>query len=147
MLLSFLVSGVALSSCLTPPGARPAGALASAPPALPRTDAGKPSAVPGLPNAFVWAATAPLIVPRSDPKHDLVAVKDPMVVRFNDRWHVYASSVGRGGIYGMVYTSFADWKDAPSAPLYYMRSTEAPRAALLPVMDRGKSGRPVDAAA
>ena len=123
VLLSLLVLGVALSSCLTPPGARPAGAIASAPPAVPRTEAPKPVAVPGLPGAFAWTASAPLIVPRSDPKHDLVAVKDPTVVRFNDRWHVYASSVGRGGIYGMVYTSFADWKDAPSAPLYYMDQT------------------------
>jgi endo-1,4-beta-xylanase len=122
-LLSLLVASAALSSCLTPPGARPAGALASAPPAVPAADAAKTIAVPGLPGVLAWTATAPLIVPRSDPKHDLVAVKDPTIVRFNDRWHVYASSVGRGGIYGMVYTSFADWKDAPSAPLYYMDQT------------------------
>ena len=52
-----------------------------------------------------------------------VAVKDPTVVRYKDRWHVFASSVARGGIYGMVYTSFADWSDAPKAPLYYMDNT------------------------
>ncbi|HVV49588.1 MAG TPA: non-reducing end alpha-L-arabinofuranosidase family hydrolase, partial [Polyangia bacterium] len=45
------------------------------------------------------------------------------VVRWNGRWHVYASSVARGGIYGMVYTSFADWSDAPKAPLYYLDQT------------------------
>jgi hypothetical protein len=70
-----------------------------------------------------WTSSAPLIVPRSDASHDLVAVKDPTVVRYNDRWHVYASSVARGGVYGMVYTSFTDWSDAPKAPLYYMDRT------------------------
>ena len=44
-------------------------------------------------------------------------------MRFNDRWHVYASSVSSSGAYNMVYTSFADWKDAPSATLYYMDQT------------------------
>src|SRR5579863_9559899 len=112
--------------CLTPPGDRAPVALASAvpepPPREPVTGA-KPIAVPGLPGAIAWTASNPLIVPKSDAKHDLLAVKDPSVVRFNERWHVYATSVGRGGTYGMVYTSFADWKDAPSAPLYYMDRT------------------------
>jgi endo-1,4-beta-xylanase len=62
-------------------------------------------------------------VPISDATHDLVAVKDPSIVRFNDRWHVYASSVSRAGAYNMIYTSFADWSAAPSAPFYYMDQT------------------------
>jgi endo-1,4-beta-xylanase len=121
---------LALASCLTPPGAPPqsaAGAPAAAPAPAAAAAVPRPSvsrrAVPGLPPAIAWTSSAPLIVPKSDAAHDLVAVKDPTVVHFNGRWHVYASSVGRGGIYGMVYTSFADWKDAPAAPLYYMDQT------------------------
>ena len=64
-----------------------------------------------------------MIAPRSDAMHDLLAVKDPTVVRFNDRWHVYASSVSTAGAYNMVYTSFADWTEAATAPLYYMDQT------------------------
>ncbi len=78
---------------------------------------------PGLPARMAWTSTQPLIVPVSDPTHDLVAVKDPTVVRYGDRWHVYATSVGRGGIYGMVYLSFADWTQAPRASLYHMDKT------------------------
>src|SRR6185369_6070914 len=122
------VASVALGSCLTPPGPPPqpaqSAASVSAPPATPPPAAPparpKPVAVPGLPAVVSWTSSAPIIVPKSDAAHDLVAVKDPTVVRYNDRWHVYASSVARGGIYNMVYTSFADWKDAPGAPLYYM---------------------------
>lgn len=70
-----------------------------------------------------WNSTGVLIAPISDATHNLVAVKDPTVVRFNDRWHVYASSVSTTGAYNMVYTSFADFGEAGSAPLYYMDNT------------------------
>jgi endo-1,4-beta-xylanase len=70
-----------------------------------------------------WNTGAPVIAPVSDATHDLVAVKDPTVVSFNGRWHVYASSVSRTGAYNIVYTSFSDWTAASNAPLYYMDQT------------------------
>jgi hypothetical protein len=69
-------------------------------------------------------------------------VKDPTIVRYKDKWLVYATAhmvsgpaaaallnpstnqpvagQGRGGTFNMVYVSFADWKDAPNAKLHYM---------------------------
>jgi endo-1,4-beta-xylanase len=76
-----------------------------------------------LPATFQWTSTGPIIAPRSDASHDLVAVKDPSIVRFNDRWHVYASSVSNSGVYGMVYTSFTDWSALSSATWYHMDQT------------------------
>jgi endo-1,4-beta-xylanase len=76
-----------------------------------------------LAESIQWNASAPILAPLSDATHDLIAVKDPTVVRFNDRWHVYASSVSAAGAYNMIYTSFADWSDAPNAPFYYMDRT------------------------
>ena len=70
-----------------------------------------------------WSGSAPTISPRSDATHDLVAVKDPTVVQFNGRWHVFASSVSTQGAYNMVYSSFSDWSEASTAPLYYMDQT------------------------
>ena len=70
-----------------------------------------------------WSGSAPLIVPTSDAEHDIVAVKDPTVVRFNDLWHVYGSEVSSSGAYNMIYTSFSDWSEAPSAPIYHMDQT------------------------
>ena len=52
-----------------------------------------PAPAAGLPASFSWASSSPLIVPRSDENHNLVAVKDPTVVRYSDRWHVYASGL------------------------------------------------------
>jgi endo-1,4-beta-xylanase len=77
----------------------------------------------GFPASLQWSGSAPLITPRGDASHDIVAVKDPTVVNFNGRYHVYGSSVSRTGAYNMIYTSFADWSEAPSAPLYYMDQT------------------------
>ncbi|HEY5283083.1 MAG TPA: non-reducing end alpha-L-arabinofuranosidase family hydrolase [Polyangia bacterium] len=112
-----------LPSCLRPP-AKVAPTVANlAPAAAPAPVSTSLRAVPGLPAALSWTSSNPVIVPTADAKHELVAVKDPTIVRFNDRWHVYASSVAKGGIYGMVYTSFADWSEAPKASFYYMDKT------------------------
>jgi len=73
--------------------------------------------------SIAWSGTTPVISPRSDATHNLVAVKDPTVVQWNGRWHVFASSVSTQGAYNMVYTSFADWNEASTAPLYYMDQT------------------------
>lgn len=71
-----------------------------------------------------WSTTsAPLIAPPSDAAHDILSIKDPTVVRFNDRWHVYASTVSTAGAYNIVYTSFSDWNEASNAPVYYMDKT------------------------
>jgi len=111
-----LVLGAALAACIRPPSLGPTLAPNIAP-------APAPPSASDLPANLSWTSSSPLIVPVADAAHDLVAVKDPTVVRYNDRWHVYASSVARGGIYGMVYLSFTDWSDAPKASFYYMDKT------------------------
>ena len=84
-------------------------------------DAGGPSCELGA--SLQWSTTGVLMAPPSDATHDLVAVKDPSVVRFNDRWHVYASSVSTAGAYNMVYTSFSDFSEASTASFYHMDQT------------------------
>ena len=121
------VFSAVLMGCLTPASLQPASQVspvATLSPQVRTAAATLPSrSVSGLSGRLSWTSSPPLIVPASDASHDLVAVKDPTIVRYNNRWHVYASSVARGGIYGMVYTSFTDWADAPKAPLYYMDKT------------------------
>jgi endo-1,4-beta-xylanase len=85
------------------------------------TDAGGPLCA--LPPSIQWSGSAPVISPSSDATHALTAVKDPSVVQFNGRWHVFASMVSTAGAYNMVYTSFSDWSEAPTAPLAYMDQT------------------------
>ncbi len=76
-----------------------------------------------LPASYRWSSTGPIIAPVSDANHDLTAIKDPTVVFFQDRWHVYASSVTSSGAYGLVYTSFTDFSQASSGTFYTMDRT------------------------
>jgi len=67
-----------------------------------------------------WTASDILIKPVSDETHDIISVKDPSIVRFNNRWHVYATTANAQGNWSMVYLSFADWADAARAKPYYI---------------------------
>ncbi|WP_395850216.1 non-reducing end alpha-L-arabinofuranosidase family hydrolase [Cystobacter fuscus] len=74
----------------------------------------------GLPSSFRWSSSGVLVGPKSDASHNIVAVKDPTVVRYNNKWHVFASTANSAGSYNMMYTGFADWSQASSASQYYL---------------------------
>ncbi len=80
----------------------------------------QPSARAGVRPPFRWVSSGPVVTVRPDATRQAVAIKDPSVVRFADRWHIYATYATQGGRWGMVYTSFTDWKDAATAPQYFM---------------------------
>lgn len=112
---------------------------------LPEIHAPVPNTLPGLlGKPLKWKSTGVLVSPQNDPTHFLYSVKDPTVFRYQDKWQIYATAFmvsgpaaaallnpdanpptagqrpgGRGG-WSMVHLSFADWKDAPNARLFYM---------------------------
>jgi len=57
-----------------------------------------------------WTSTGPLISPKNA---GWVSIKDPSVVKYNDKYYVYASYVDTG--YKSMYTSFSDWGSAQQA--------------------------------
>jgi hypothetical protein len=67
-----------------------------------------------------WTSSDALIKPMSDETHALVSVKDPTVVHYGGRWHIYATSCNTQGNWSIVYLSFKDWSEATSAQLYYI---------------------------
>lgn len=56
-------------------------------------DAGADADDCGVPAHFAWSSTGPILGPISDLTHDLVAIKDPSVVYYNGKWHVFVSTV------------------------------------------------------
>ncbi len=76
-----------------------------------------------IPTSFSWTSTAPLITPKSDSTHNMIAVKDPSTVFYNGQYIVYASSVNSAGNYGMEYLHFSDWSQAGAATPYFMDNT------------------------
>ncbi len=75
-----------------------------------------------LPTSFSWSSTGPLISPKSDATHNMIAVKDPSTVFYNGQYIVYASSVNSAGNYGMEYLHFTNWSTAGAATPYFMDS-------------------------
>jgi hypothetical protein len=93
--------------------------LMAAGPAAPA--AGGPQGAP-LVGPLKWESSGVLISPVSDENHKLVSVKDPTVVRYEGKWHVYATTANEHGQWSMVYLSFKDWADAAKAKPYYLDS-------------------------
>jgi hypothetical protein len=76
-----------------------------------------------VPKTIKWSSPAPVISPVGDASHALSAVKDPTLVRYNNLWHVFGSTVTATGVYSMFYTSLANWTDAPTAKLTFLDQT------------------------
>jgi len=65
---------------------------------------------------FAWTSSPPLIAPPKDGAVAYYGVKDPSVVYFGGFYHVFMTTAGANG-WGLAYTRFRTWSDAPSAPI------------------------------
>lgn len=81
---------------------------------------------------FVWQQSGPLLqvaaarLPDS-PERPWVAIKDPSIVRWADRWHLFCSLRRRSSGEGRIcigYASFADWAQAGDAEWTVLKLTE-----------------------
>ncbi|TWT66225.1 Alpha-L-arabinofuranosidase C precursor [Posidoniimonas polymericola] len=80
-----------------------------------------PAETAGFELPLRWKASGSLIEPVSDDTHQIVSVKDPTVVRYDGRWHVYATAYSTSAkTWSMVYLDFTDWSEAASAPLTHI---------------------------
>ncbi|MFI1354207.1 non-reducing end alpha-L-arabinofuranosidase family hydrolase [Streptomyces sp. NPDC020898] len=84
----------------------------------PATTRGAPDAA-ALPSRYSWSSSGAMIGPKSDATHNIAAVKDPTVVQYNGRYHVFASTASASG-YNLVYLNFTDWSQAGSATHHYL---------------------------
>jgi hypothetical protein len=98
----------------------PSGGGTSTPPTSPSASPSS-SPPPGgtLPTSFRWSSSGALIAPKSDATHNIAGIKDPSVVFFNGKWHVFASVANAAG-YSLVYLNFTDWSQAGSATHFYL---------------------------
>ena len=101
-----------------------------------------------------WKSSGVLIEPVSDDTHEIVSVKDPTVVYYNDMWHIYATTANTRGNWSMVYLSFKDWSEAAKAKPYYIDQNPglrgyhcAPASVLFPAAQEVVLDLPVAASA
>jgi len=64
---------------------------------------------------FRWIGGAPVLAPLQRSDDYYYSVKDPSVVFFDGRWHVFCTIRGKNRSHQIEYISFADWKDTASA--------------------------------
>ena len=65
---------------------------------------------------FHWTSSPPLIMPPSSASQKYYGVKDPSIVYYQGKYHVFMTTAGDKG-WGLAYTSFSHWTDAASAPI------------------------------
>ncbi len=68
-----------------------------------------------LDGRFEWTLGAPLVAPLQRPGEHLFSVKDPTVVHYDGRWHLFCSIRGRERSHQIEYITFTDWADTASA--------------------------------
>jgi hypothetical protein len=71
-----------------------------------------------------WVAGAPLLGPLDRDGERYYAIKDPSLVRFEGKWHIFATLRGKVRSHQIEYLSFADWKDAGRATRAVLKVTD-----------------------
>jgi len=69
-----------------------------------------------LAGRFRWTLGPPLASAANRPDDPCFSLKDPTVVRFQDRWHVFCTIRSQKRTHQIEQISFTDWKDADKAP-------------------------------
>ncbi|MHB0960187.1 MAG: non-reducing end alpha-L-arabinofuranosidase family hydrolase [Pirellulaceae bacterium] len=65
---------------------------------------------------FRWITGPPVVAPRSSEGLTCYSIKDPSIVRYQDRWHLYCTIRGKPRSHAIVYLTFRDWSEADQAP-------------------------------
>src|SRR5947207_8372103 len=73
---------------------------------------------------FRWTVSPPLVASVERPQDPCYSVKDPTVVRYNDRWHLFCTIRSEKRTHQIEYSSFADWKDANAAQRHVLTMSD-----------------------
>lgn len=75
---------------------------------------------PNLTGSFRWITAAPVVRPKPSAGEDWISIKDPSIVRHEDRWHLFCSARGIERSHAIVYLSFSEWDRAAEARQYLL---------------------------
>ncbi|MCS6860170.1 MAG: non-reducing end alpha-L-arabinofuranosidase family hydrolase [Abditibacteriales bacterium] len=74
-----------------------------------------------LAGVFRWTVSPPLVAPVERPEDPCYAVKDPSVVFYEGRWHLFCTIRSVKRTHQIEYLSFLDWKDANAARRHVLK--------------------------
>jgi len=73
---------------------------------------------------FSWNLSPPLLSPASRPSDPCFSVKDPTVVYYGGKWHVFCTIRSKMHTHQIEYVSFDKWERANSVPRHILRCRE-----------------------
>jgi hypothetical protein len=73
---------------------------------------------------FRWTVDAPVLAAADRPADPCYSVKDPTIVRYNDRWHLFCTIRSQKRTHQIEYLSFADWSEAAAAKRHILTITD-----------------------
>jgi hypothetical protein len=76
-----------------------------------------------LDGPFEWIASEPLVSPVNRPEDPCVAIKDPAIVRFENRWHMFSTIRSEKRTHQIEYQNFRDWPEANAAARHILTIT------------------------
>ena len=76
-----------------------------------------------LQDGFRWTVGKPVLQAADRPEDPCYSVKDPSVVYFEGRWHLFCTIRSVKRTHQIEYVSFLDWKDAATAPRHILTIT------------------------
>jgi hypothetical protein len=70
---------------------------------------------------FDWSVSEPLLEPRALDNVQWIAVKDPSIVHFKGKWHLFCTVRGIERSHAIIYAAFEDWDQAIDAKQQILR--------------------------
>src|SRR5262245_47347299 len=72
---------------------------------------------------FRWFCPKPVISPEIGRSDRCISMKDPSVVRFNGKWHVFCTIRSEQRSHQIEYLNFDQWEQANDAPRHILNLT------------------------
>ncbi|WP_437315880.1 non-reducing end alpha-L-arabinofuranosidase family hydrolase [Sorangium sp. So ce385] len=85
-------------------------------------EGGSPPVTCDLPTTFKWKSSQPVISPKAPGGRTWASVKDPTIVFFDNKYHVFATvfETAPSNNWQSIYTSFTDFPQANAAEQHFM---------------------------
>lgn len=76
-----------------------------------------------LNGTFRWKLGEPVVSPAERPADPCYSVKDPSIVRFENRWHLFCTIRSQKRSHQIEYLNFENWSEANAAPRHILTIT------------------------
>jgi len=73
---------------------------------------------------FSWVLDSPVLTPLSPPDDERFSVKDPTILRFEDRWHLFYTVRSKKRSHQIEYISFEQWTGADRVKRYVLNLSD-----------------------